>query len=61
VGNDEDGYLVFQLQAKLFDFGGGLRIKSRGRLIQQQDVWIIGQSPGDAEALLLATRKRESR
>src|SRR5260370_40673947 len=37
-------------------FADRLWIERRGRLIEQHDLWLHGQCPGDGHPLLLATR-----
>ena len=45
-----------QVRQQLHDFFAGSRVQIPGRLISQNDVGIIDQSPGDGNALLLAAR-----
>src|SRR5207249_11817237 len=46
-----------ELLDELLDPKGGRRVERRGRLVHQQHLWLDGQGPGDAEALLLSARQ----
>jgi len=52
-----DPTLAVEPSDDLHDFSGVLRIEISGRLIGQQNRWIIDQPARDSDALSLATRK----
>ena len=54
VRDDGDRAEIFQLNEKLFDFGGADGIERGARLIQQQNFGLDGQRARDTQTLLLA-------
>ncbi len=56
MGNDDDGYLFFRIQAdkKLHDLRADLRVQGASRLIGQDDARFSDQGPGDGYSLLLS-------
>src|SRR5262245_30284986 len=58
VGDDDDGDpLPVEVAEKAHDIGRRLAIEGAGRLIRQQQLWIIDECARDRDALLLAARK----
>ncbi len=54
MGDDDHGVVLFQLAHQLFHLHGGAGVEGAGGLVHQQDFGLDSQSPGDAQALLLA-------
>src|ERR1700682_782455 len=61
VGNDGNGAERLQLHKKFFDLCRANGIQGRARLIQQHYFRLHGQRASNAQTLLLAARKLESR
>ena len=59
VGDDNDGVALLELEQGLLDLGGRDRIEGRGRLVEQQNVRLVGEGARDAQPLLLAAGKVE--
>ena len=57
VGDEDDGLAQFALQAQHFGLQlvADHRVDRAERFVHQQDRWVGGQRPGDADALLLTT------
>lgn len=59
MGNDDDGAPCFAAGA--LEQGqhllAGLVVQRTGGLIAEQELWVLGQRPGNGNALLLAARK----
>jgi hypothetical protein len=53
VGDDDDGELGAQLLDQLLDLAGRDRVEGRGRFVEQDELGLLGDGAGDAEALLL--------
>src|SRR5271155_5812938 len=60
VRDQDHGIVVLELDDELFDLGGGTGVQGRSWLVQQEDLRPNGESPGDAQSLLLTTRKAPS-
>ena len=58
--DDGHGVIFLQFADQLFDFGRRDRVQSRCRLIQQDDLGFDGHSAGNAQALLLTARERQT-
>jgi hypothetical protein len=56
VRHDDDRQLLFQLVDELLDFLSGARIECASRLVEQQNLRLVGERPRDAYALLLPAR-----
>src|SRR6266480_2960845 len=54
VRHDADRVAGLELVAQLLDVLGAGRVERRRRLVEQQNVWLGGERPRHAEALLLA-------
>src|SRR5829696_7970143 len=54
VGHDDDRELGAQLLDQFFDLAGRDWVERRGRLVEQDQLGLLGDGAGDAEALLLA-------
>ena len=52
VGHNENGVLAPQCPDQLFDSLGPFGVQGGTRFIHQQNGWLHGQQPGDAELLL---------
>src|SRR5262245_7154307 len=58
VGDDDDGDpLPVEVAKEAHDIGGSLAIEGAGRLIRQQQLWIVDERARDRDALLLAARE----
>ncbi len=58
VRGHDDGLAGFvELRQDLHDLGGILGIEVSGRLIADNDVWIVNECPGDRHALHLSPRE----
>jgi hypothetical protein len=55
--HDYGGSLAMQLLEEQQNFVTSVAIKSSGRLIGQDQRWLIDERPSDCDALLLASRK----
>ena len=55
VGDGEGGAALYQAGDRLLDLRFGLGIQRRGRLVQDQDLRIVEDGPGDGKALLFTT------
>src|SRR5687767_2737560 len=60
VRHDDDGELFLELVQKLLDALRGNRIQRARRLVEQQQLGIVGEGPRNTQALLLPTRQRQS-
>ena len=60
MGDDDDGVGLAKLAHELLDPESRHRVECRRRLVHQDDLGIGRQNAGDAEALLLAARKRQT-
>ena len=54
VGNGDDGAEILQLHEQLLDFRGADGVKRGARFVEEKHFGLDGESPGDAQALLLA-------
>ena len=61
MGYQQNGAGLFQLQQQLFDCLRGCMIQGRGRFIEEQHLGLENQSPGNAQSLLLSSRKIKRR
>jgi len=61
MGHDHDGVILLQLHEPFLDVLARLGIEGRGRLVAQDDLRPDGQSPGQAQPLLLADGEAGSR
>ena len=61
VGDDDDRDLLAQLGDGFLDYAGRYGVEGRAGLVHQQYLGPDGEGPGNAQALLLATRKRRAR
>src|SRR5450759_4065922 len=59
VRDDDDRELALQLIDELLDFLCRDRVERRGRLVEEEDLRVVGQRTCDAEPLLLAARERK--
>src|SRR5882672_2252563 len=59
VCDDDDRELALQLVDELLDFLCRDGVERRGRLVEQQDLRIVGERTRNAEPLLLTSRQRE--
>src|SRR6266566_227332 len=59
VRHDADRVAGLELVAQLLDVLGAGRVERRRGLVEQQNVWLGGERPRHAEALLLAAGERE--
>ena len=50
VGDDYSYVLVFQLRDDVLDVFHSNRVHSRERLVQQDEFWVYGKSPGNLAA-----------
>src|SRR5436305_521694 len=58
VGDQDDGIALFmQVGKQGHDFVAGLRVKISGRLVCQDDRWIVDESAGNRDALPLSAGK----
>ena len=55
VGHEHDGELVLEPTQDLLDAHGGDRVHGDGELVEQQQLGVLRQRPGDGQSLLLAT------
>jgi hypothetical protein len=55
--HDYGGPLAMQLLEQRQNLIASIAIKSAGRLVGQDQRWLIDKCPSDGDALLLATRK----
>lgn len=56
-GQEDGPASLFLLQDQVFDPPGIDRVQAGGWLIQEQQLWIVQQSPGDAQAVFHAFGK----
>lgn len=61
VRNDHERAGLFELAGQLLHHQRRHRVECRGRLVHQQNVGLHGKCAGDAQALLLSTRKTQAR
>ena len=59
VGDKDDGDLSGEASDEVLDLGGGDRIERRAGLVHQQDVGLDRKGAGDAQPLLLTSRKAQ--
>ena len=55
VSHDDDRAVVLEREQQFFDLGGGDRVQRRTRLVEQQHFRVHGQSPRNAQTLLLSS------
>src|SRR3954447_576272 len=61
VGDDDDGDVVAQLDDQVLDHLRRFRVERRAGLVEEQDLGLGRQRPGDAEPLLLAAGELQRR
>src|SRR5690606_6473751 len=61
VGHKDDRVVLLMLLQRRFDLACGDRIQAGGGFIQQDDLRLQGEHPGQAHTLLLAARKGDGR
>lgn len=61
VRDDQNRVLPTQSVDQVLDFASGDRIERRTRLIEQQNLGVAGNRPGDAQPLLLPPRETQPR
>ena len=50
VGNQNAEAAVLELRNQIADFGNGDRINTGQRFVEQDEVWLAGQSPGNFQS-----------